>query len=141
MLQKLRFVNQICEEGISCLHVLLLPQADLFELFLGFEVGVIRFLHVLVNAIQTLFILLHAVGQVFFHLPMVCKHSRIVDLSTLFELFSHLLLNVDYLVVTVPNILLLTAVDAVGVLTPDQSVAGVANFHPCQKLGNLLFLY
>jgi hypothetical protein len=25
-------------------------------------------------------------------------------------------------------------------LTPDQSVAGVANFHPCQQLGNLLFL-
>jgi hypothetical protein len=50
---------------------------------------------------------------------MVCEHSRIVDLSTLFKLFSHLLLNVDYLVVSVPNILLLTAVDAVGVLTPD----------------------
>jgi hypothetical protein len=119
LLQKLRFVNQICKEGVPGLHVLLLPQADLFELVLGFEVGGIRFLHVLVNAIQTLFILLHAVSQVFFHLPMVCKHSRIVDLSTLFKLFSHLLLNVDYLVVTVPNILLLTAVDAVGVLTPD----------------------
>lgn len=141
MLQKLRFVNQICKEGISCPHVLLLPQADLFELLLGFEVGGIRFLHVLVNAVQTLFILLHAVGQVFFHLPEVCEHSRIVDLSTLFKLFSHLLLNVDYLAVTVPNIQLLTAVYAVGVLTPDQSVAGVANFHPCQKLGNLMFLY
>jgi hypothetical protein len=83
---------------------------------------------------QTLFILLHAVGQIFFHLPMVRKHSRIVNLSTLFKLFGHLLLNVDYLAVTVPNIL--TAI----VLTPDQSVASVANFYSCQQLRNLLFL-
>jgi hypothetical protein len=82
-----------CHVSILLLSSVSLLQLDHFLLTLE-ELGV-ALLHILVDALQPLLVLLHALSQTIFSALLLLEHRVVVDLLDFLPLRIHLLLQVD----------------------------------------------
>ena len=74
-------------------------------------VALVRLLHVLIHTGKTFFILGHALSKVLFYLLLLLEYSVVVYLLYCFPFFFHLLLDVDYEAVLIPNTVLVLGLD------------------------------
>jgi len=103
------------------------------QLFLAFHVGDVALLHVLIDSLEPLFVLLHALGQILFGLFLLLEDIVVIDLLHCFPFCIHLLLNIQNEAVLVP--------DALHITTLNESVSDVVASDSAGDLLHICTIY